>query len=452
MSLRHAPLLVLAGLALLPDAARAQRCELPIVMLTIDRSSSMLGTLPEGITKWEAAVRAVAEVTMAFEGRIDFGVQPFPYPNRCQPGQVVLAPGPHTSREILEALGGPPPSSGNWTPMAQTLDVAAEHPSLNDPTRTRHLVLVTDGWQWCSPYDPRTRFQPVEAVARLRERGVTVHVVGFGAAVDPLTLNRAAVAAGTALPGCDPTLEDPMAPNHCYAQANNLSELRAALADIARLVTAELCNGIDDDCDGSVDEGYDVDADGYTTCGSVAGGGTDPARADCDDSEPSVHPGAMETCDGRDNDCDGTIDPGCSCLDGEERRCGTDVGACRSGIQRCEGGAWAGCEGGVGPAGAETCDGTDEDCDGSIDEDADASCGEGRACTADGCIDLLPGPPEEAPAPPEEVPFDRGGMQDGCACQAAGAAAMVDPSLPATFLAFLVVFGVLRAMRRRRAV
>jgi MYXO-CTERM domain-containing protein len=452
MTRRLPALLAFAGLAVLPSVARAQRCERPIVMLTVDRSSSMLGRLPEGITKWDAAEMAIAELTSAYEGRIDFGLQPFPYPNRCEPGRVVLEPGPHSSAEIVRLLGGPPPSSGLWTPMAQTLDAAAAHPSMRDASRTRHLVLVTDGWQWCDPYDPRTRFLPVESVRRLRELGVTVHVVGFGSAVDPLTLNRAAVAAGTALPGCDPTLEDPMAPNHCYSQANNLAELRMALGEIARLVTEELCNGLDDDCDGTIDEGYDVDADGFTLCGSVPGGGTDPRRQDCDDHDALVHPGAAEICDGRDNDCDGAVDPGCDCIDGEERACGTEIGACTPGIQRCEHGVWQGCEGGVTPRPGETCDGTDEDCDGAIDEDADASCGEGRACTVDGCIDILPDPPDVPAEPPEESLYSgRDGMQDGCACQAAGAGAAMDPEIPVAFLAMLLTLVALRSRRRRCA-
>ncbi|MEZ4798648.1 MAG: lysyl oxidase family protein [Flavobacteriales bacterium] len=59
----------------------------------------------------------------------------------------------------------------------------------------------------------------------------------------------------------------------------------------------ELCNTFDDDCDALVDEDFDLDNDGYTTC-----------MGDCDDNNSLAHPGAFELCNGVDEDCDGSID------------------------------------------------------------------------------------------------------------------------------------------------
>ncbi|MFH1463365.1 MAG: putative metal-binding motif-containing protein [Pseudomonadota bacterium] len=84
----------------------------------------------------------------------------------------------------------------------------------------------------------------------------------------------------------------------------------------------EYCNGVDDDCDGAVDEDavdwvhpwyLDRDSDGYgdpTTyveqCLCPSGYVADDT--DCDDTEPAHHPGADEYCNGEDDDCDGTVD------------------------------------------------------------------------------------------------------------------------------------------------
>lgn len=59
-------------------------------------------------------------------------------------------------------------------------------------------------------------------------------------------------------------------------------------------------DGIDQDCSGA--DQADVDADGFTA--SQAGG------PDCNDADPAIHPGVDELCDGLDNDCDGQADPG----------------------------------------------------------------------------------------------------------------------------------------------
>jgi hypothetical protein len=84
----------------------------------------------------------------------------------------------------------------------------------------------------------------------------------------------------------------------------------------------ELLDGVDQDCDGSVadEEGVtrylDADGDGYGDPDApVPADGEAPENAvdtadDCDDGNADVHPGALDTCDGVDNDCDGAIDGG----------------------------------------------------------------------------------------------------------------------------------------------
>jgi len=83
----------------------------------------------------------------------------------------------------------------------------------------------------------------------------------------------------------------------------------------------EVCDGIDNNCDGAVDEdavdavtlSADADGDGYgdpsttaTACDLPSSGVVD--ASDCDDARPDIHPGADEICDGVDNNCDGSID------------------------------------------------------------------------------------------------------------------------------------------------
>jgi hypothetical protein len=61
---------------------------------------------------------------------------------------------------------------------------------------------------------------------------------------------------------------------------------------------AEVCNGVDDDCAGGIDDGFDTDGDSFTTCGG-----------DCDDADPAITPAATENCaNGRDDDCNDLID------------------------------------------------------------------------------------------------------------------------------------------------
>jgi Putative metal-binding motif/FG-GAP repeat/FG-GAP-like repeat/HYR domain len=103
-----------------------------------------------------------------------------------------------------------------------------------------------------------------------------------------------------------------------------------------------------------------VDSDQDGACASGPG-------ADCNDTDPSVKPNAVETCDGLDDDCDGSIDEGF----GVGTSCTVGVGTCAvSGQTTCapDGSAYCASPSPGGPA-PETCDGVDNDCDGVIDDD-----------------------------------------------------------------------------------
>lgn len=114
----------------------------------------------------------------------------------------------------------------------------------------------------------------------------------------------------------------------------------------------EVCNGLDDDGDGSVDEDVPDITCGVGICEvSVAG---------CEGGVPSqCFPGSpgSESCNGLDDDCDGSSD--------EELTQSCDS-ACGAGTQTCSGGAWGECN--APPPMAESCDVADNDCNGSVDD------------------------------------------------------------------------------------
>ena len=149
----------------------------------------------------------------------------------------------------------------------------------------------------------------------------------------------------------------------------------------------EVCDGIDNDCDGSIDDEptdgltgcLDYDRDGYgdpAVCALVCAlpGGFVEDDQDCDDGDASINPDAEEVCDGIDNDCDGAVDPQAGDADGD---------------------GWDGCDGDCGPYDPEVHPGAEELCGDGIDNDCDGTagdCGPRGSYTIGGYGLLLPSP------------------------------------------------------------
>ena len=226
----------------------------------------------------------------------------------------------------------------------------------------------------------------------------------------------------------------------------------------------EQCDGADNDCDGVVDDGVDLDGDGD---------GFTPCEGDCDDLDAARHPSAEEICDGIDNDCDPATDEeadgdgdGQTVCDGDcddedpdvydgapeycdevDTNCNDwpdDVDEDQDGYYACYESA-VDCDDtdpDVNPAAPEICDdGIDNDCDGQIDGD-DPECPDSDDDSSDD-DDTSAGQDDDDSTPVEDAD------EPGCGCRTEGGA--IEAPRPLAALLALTNMAVLRRRGRRRA-
>jgi hypothetical protein len=161
----------------------------------------------------------------------------------------------------------------------------------------------------------------------------------------------------------------------------------------------------------------DEDGDGFRRACRSTFAIDQGAKIDCDDSAPGVVPGteldctdgsfslpglgecrpgkkrcqddgafsacagvigkrSPETCDNKDDDCDGTVDNGCACSPGSSRPCGpaqAGTGICKGGTQQCANAMWGACTGAIFPGARACTSAADNDCSGTPDN-AEAAC------------------------------------------------------------------------------
>lgn len=186
----------------------------------------------------------------------------------------------------------------------------------------------------------------------------------------------------------------------------------------------EICDAIDNNCNGAIDEGFDSDNDGFASC-----------AGDCDDTNALIYPGAVDVEDDVDNNCDGVIDEnsdddgdGVTPAEGDCDDTNVNVGpnqpeVCNGLDDNCneeidegfdlDNDGFTSCSGDCDDSNAEInpevedlIDGIDNDCDDSIDEDGDAD-GDGVSPADGDCDDANPA------VGPTQIEFCNG-VDDNC--------------------------------------
>ncbi len=312
----------------------------PDVLVVFDKSGSM-----DDHGRWPDATRALNQLTAGFDQRMRFGLMLFPSSSGCTTAaQPQVACGPDNGAAIANVLARNGP--GGSTPLGAAIDRGRQYlQGVAQRGRRSAIIAITDGGESCDADVARIAAASFAA-------DVPVFLIAFGNGLDAdgrRALDRFAAAGGTG----------------SALDAADGDQLLQALEDIAAGLEEEICNGIDDDCDGVVDEGFPGAGDDCPSgrpglCGPGTRVCVDGAERCRSDLEPSD-----ELCNGLDDDCDGSADEG-DPESGADCRVPGTLGPCAFGLTTCVDGLIA-CATDVVPQ-DEVCNFTDDDCDGATDE------------------------------------------------------------------------------------
>ncbi|MCA9674194.1 MAG: hypothetical protein H6709_21275 [Kofleriaceae bacterium] len=330
------------------------------------------------------------------------------------------------AKRYFQGLQGSDGTTTLWPSNAAGFD-----PIRNDPLKDVFLpsgaqcrpyivIMLTDGDETCAPFATTTAAASSLLTTTVdgQDYRIEVKPIGFGQTPPDTQIEGLAHAGGAV---------DVNGVSEGY-YAQNEEDLQLAISQIIQnAIKFETCNELDDDCDLLIDEDFPNKGGACDNGlqGVCRGTGTYVCNASGTGTECVItNPGGMasaETCDGTDEDCDGLVDEGacmgcfgvelCNNVDDDcdlavdedlTRPCGTDLGVCSPGTETCVAGVWQGCDATGGSA--ETCNGLDDDCNGTVD-------GFGEPCS-----DLPGGNPNQGPCHPgtHVCPADGSGMFGTC--------------------------------------
>lgn len=301
------------------------------------------------------------------------------------PDQVMIYFDHLEDTDSIAPLENPEIRAFSWTPLGKSLfyaygylhkEVALPQSSYLKKCERLVVALFTDGLETCNKSSDN--YYPTKWSANLHAApmSATVHTVAID--INNTLLTTIATTGGGT-------------PYNVKGDSNSLK--KAFLDIIAKSQTPqELCNGEDDDCDNLVDEdfpqkgdacnngklgicyatgvyicktdgsGVECDAQGQSPTTEICNGLDDDCNGVVDDAVGGCQPCVPqpEICNGQDDDCNGLVDDGLN-----SAPCGTDLGECKPGVSKCVNGKLI-CEGAIAPQ-EEICDNKDNDCDGVID-------------------------------------------------------------------------------------